>query len=93
METQAIHHIYNVFKYGIAICSESVRMSSAIQVPEYITLRNHLIAYLKLVTSTKVSFENGGVFQSYLCILQRKKSGGIHPKNEGSCKPTSNKIE
>ena len=62
LEGQAIHHIYKVFKYGIAICAEAVRISSAIQAPDYITLRNHLIAYFKLVTSTKESFEKEGVF-------------------------------
>ena len=57
LEGQAIHHIYKVFKYGIAICTEAVTISSAIQAPDYITLHNHLTAYFKLATFTKESFE------------------------------------
>ena len=57
VEGQAVHNIWKVFKHGIAICAEAVRISSSIQAPDYLTLRNHLIEYFKLVTSTKESSE------------------------------------
>ena len=70
VEGQAVHHIWRVFKYGIAMCAEAVHISSSIQAPDYLTLRNHLIEYFQLVTSTKESFEEEGysnrIFSFYL---------------------------
>ena len=37
-EGRIIRHIYNVFKNSITICAEAVRVSSAIQAPDYIAL-------------------------------------------------------
>ena len=36
VEDQAVHRIWKVFKYGIAICAEAVRISSSLQAPDYL---------------------------------------------------------